>query len=40
MALGGIDLSWLAGFGVGGGIYYFLHRSRRTEIVRSSVMAK
>ena len=40
MALGGIDLSWLAGFGVGGGIYYCLHRSRRTEVVRSSLMAK
>ncbi|WP_024777273.1 purine-cytosine permease family protein [Pseudomonas corrugata] len=40
MALGGIDLSWLAGFGVGGGIYYVLHRSRPTEVIRSSVMAK
>ncbi|MNL44250.1 allantoin permease [compost metagenome] len=40
MALDGIDLSWLAGFGVGGGIYYLLHRSRRTEVVSSSVLAK
>lgn len=29
MALGGIDLSWLAGLGVGGGSYYLLHLARR-----------
>jgi len=40
MALGGIDLSWLAGFSVGGGIYYLLHRSRRAEVATGSVLAK
>lgn len=29
MALGGIDLSWLAGLGVGGGSYYLFHLARR-----------
>jgi NCS1 nucleoside transporter family len=28
MALGGFDLSWLAGLGVGGGSYYLFHRIR------------
>ncbi|MCY1510256.1 NCS1 nucleoside transporter family protein [compost metagenome] len=28
MAMGGIDLSWLAGIGVGGGSYFLLHRYR------------
>jgi NCS1 nucleoside transporter family len=28
MALGGIDLSWLAGLGVGGGSYYLFHLAR------------
>ncbi|UTW13363.1 purine-cytosine permease family protein [Marinobacterium rhizophilum] len=32
MALGGVDLSWLAGFVVAGSSYYFLHRSRRANI--------
>ena len=40
MALGGIDLSWLAGFSVGGGIYYWLHRSQRAEVAQSTVMLK
>ncbi|WP_207547559.1 purine-cytosine permease family protein [Paraburkholderia ginsengiterrae] len=29
MALGGIDLSWLAGLGAGGGSYYLFHLARR-----------
>jgi nucleobase:cation symporter-1, NCS1 family len=29
MALGGIDLSWLAGIGVGGGSYCLFHLTRR-----------
>ena len=39
MALGGIDLSWLMGFSVAGGIYYVLHRSRRTALVNSTLTA-
>lgn len=34
IAMGGIDLSWLAGLAVGGGSYYLLHLGRRR--VRSS----
>jgi purine-cytosine permease-like protein len=31
MAMGGIDLSWLAGFGVGGASYYLFHLARQRE---------
>ncbi|AKK00573.1 cytosine permease [Pseudomonas sp. MS646] len=40
MALGGIDLSWLAGLSVGGGSYYLLHLSRRVATVHTPAVAE
>jgi len=40
MALGGVDLSWLAGLLVGGGSYYVLHRQRRHGLNRAPATAE
>jgi cytosine/uracil/thiamine/allantoin permease len=40
MAMSGIDLSWLAGFSVAGGIYYALHRSRNSKINNQALLTE
>ena len=40
MAMSGIDLSWLAGFSVAGGIYYALHRSRNSKISNQALLTE
>lgn len=40
MAMSGIDLSWLAGFSVAGGIYYALHRSQNSKINNQALVTE
>jgi nucleobase:cation symporter-1, NCS1 family len=40
MALGGLDLSWLAGFVVAGGSYFFLHPGRKERVRRVAMTSE
>jgi len=40
MAMNDIDLSWLAGFSVAGGVYYALHRSRNSKINNQALVTE